>query len=177
MPQQTPDDNAQPPAIRLDRFENASFDRGASKAVEVAWLLLRAFLFLHPIPLPSSLKITALRLFGAKIGTGVVIRSGVKISFPWRLTVGDHVWIGDDVNILSLAEVTIGSHVCISQQAFLCTGSHDFRSESFDLITKPITISSHSWVAARAFITPGTVIPPQTMLRANATITPATYQP
>lgn len=109
----------------------------------------------------------ALRLFGAKVGIGVVIRSRVNITFPWKLEIGDHVWIGDEVLILSLAPVRIGTNVCLSQRAFVCTGSHDFRSEGFDLITKPVVIGDGCWVAACAFIGPGAILPQGTMVRAG----------
>src|SRR5437667_11816522 len=89
---------------------------------------------------------------GTKIGRGVVIRANVNISFPWRLTVGDHVWIGEDAGILSLAQVTLESNVCISQRAYLCTGSHDYRRDDFRLVTRPITIRDGSWIAAMAVI-------------------------
>lgn len=96
-----------------------------------------------------------MRLFGAKVGTGVVIRSRVNITFPWKLEIGDQVWIGDEVTILSLERVRIGSNVCLSQRAFLCTGSHDFGKETFDLITKPIEIGDGCWIGAQAFVGPG----------------------
>ena len=122
---------------------------------EAAWHGVKYVFFQTAWPWPSSLRVFFLRLFSAKIGTGVVIRSQVNITFPWRLTCGDHVWIGEEVLILSLAPVTIGSNVCISQRAFLCTGSHDFRSATFDLKTKPITLRDGCWIAAQAFIAPG----------------------
>ncbi len=111
-----------------------------------------------------------LRLFGARIGNGVVIRGNVNISFPWRLTIGDHVWIGEDVGILTLAPVLIESNVCISQRAYLCTGSHDFRSETFDLVTRPITIRSGSWIAAGAVILPGVEIGPHSLVAAGSVV-------
>ena len=77
------------------------------------------------------------------------------------------MWIGDEVLILSLAPVKIGSNVCISQRAFLCTGSHDFRSEGFDLITKPIEIGDGCWLAACAFVGPGATVSAGTMVKAS----------
>ena len=131
----------------------------------VKWLF-----FLNPVPWPSALRIAFLRIFGAKVGERVVIRSNVNVTFPWRLEVGDDVWLGEEVLVLSLAPVVIESNVCISQRAFLCTGSHDFRAKHFDLITKPITIRSGSWVAAQAFIAPGVEIGKGSMVAAGSVV-------
>ncbi|HUB68306.1 MAG TPA: WcaF family extracellular polysaccharide biosynthesis acetyltransferase [Candidatus Methylacidiphilales bacterium] len=142
--------------MRLDLYDNSSFDRGSGRLREGLWILCKCLFFLGPFPWPSSLRVFFLRLFGARIGQNAVIRSGVNITFPWRFVTGDHVWIGDDVLILSLATVTLGSHVCISQRAFLCTGSHAWKSDTFDLETRPITVEDQVWIAAQAFIGPGT---------------------
>ena len=77
------------------------------------------------------------------------------------------MWLGDEVLTLSLDRVRIGNNVCISQRAFLCTGNHDFRKESFDLVTAPITIGDSCWIAACAFIAPGTDLPAGTMVKAG----------
>jgi putative colanic acid biosynthesis acetyltransferase WcaF len=144
--------------IRLETFDNKTFSRGASRFKEVLWWLCRTLLFDSWFPVPSALKTNALRLFGAQIGKGVVIRGRVNITFPWRFKCGDNVWIGDEVHILSLAEVIVGSDVCLSQRAFVCTGSHNHQSESFDLVTKPIIISDGCWVGALTFLAPGVTL-------------------
>ena len=90
-----------------------------------------------------------LRAFGAQIGRGVVIKPDVRIKFPWRLVVGKHTWIGQEAWIDNIAEVTIGSHVCISQGVYLCTGSHDHRKRAFDLIHKPIRVGDGAWLGER----------------------------
>jgi putative colanic acid biosynthesis acetyltransferase WcaF len=144
--------------MRLDLYDNSDFNRGAGRIKESLWVLCKCLFFLNPFPWPSSLRVFWLRLFGARVGSNVVIRSGVNISFPWRFVAGDYVWLGEDVFILSLAPVTLGSHVCISQRAFLCTGSHAWKSETFDLLTLPITVEDQVWIAAQAFIGPGTRI-------------------
>ena len=111
-----------------------------------------------------------LRLFGARAGKRVVIRSNVNISFPWRLSLGDDVWLGEDVGILSLAPVTIENSVCVSQRAYLCTGSHDFRSPRFDLVTKPIVLRAGAWVAAQSFIGPGVEVGQGTVVGAGSVV-------
>ena len=156
--------------MRLDHYDNSYFSRGASKIKEVLWWVVRSLLFASWFPIPSVLKVTALRSFGAKVGRGVVIRSRVNITFPWKVTIGDHVWIGDEVLILSLDHVTIASHVCISQRAFLCTGSHRFKSENFDLVTKPIVIGEGCWIASNVFIGAGVTLGKGTLCSAGAVV-------
>lgn len=154
----------------LSEYNNLKFERGSSGLKEVLWLLVRGFFFQTIWPWPSALRASLLRLFGAKVGEGVVIRDNVNISFPWRFTIGNHVWIGEDVGILSLAPVTIESDVCISQRAYLCTGSHDFRSRTFDLVTKPITIRAGSWIAASVIVLPGVTIGPNSLVSAGSVV-------
>jgi putative colanic acid biosynthesis acetyltransferase WcaF len=142
----------------LSKYDNSDFDRGAPRWKEALWVAVRCIFFQTPWPWPSSWRVGFLRAFDAKIGKHVVIRANVNISHPWRLAMGDHVWIGEDAGILSLAPVTIGSNVCISQRAYLCTGSHDFRREDFKLKVAPITVHDGSWIAAASFIAPGVEI-------------------
>ena len=158
------------PPRDLAAFSSAGFDRGASRVKEALWFLVRWSFFDTSFPWPSSLRRSLLRLFGAKVGHGVVIRATGNITFPWRVTIGDHVWLGEEVLILSLAPIVLENSVCLSQRAFLCTGSHDYRKPSFDLITKPITIRTGAWVAAQAFVAPGVEIGPGAVVGAGSTV-------
>src|SRR6202008_897922 len=99
-----------------------------------------------------------LRMFGAQIGRRVVLKPRMRVKFPWRLRVGDDAWIGEDVWIDNLAEGNIGSPCCISQGAYLCKGSHDWASMEFDLIVKPIVLRNHTWICARAVLSPGVTV-------------------
>jgi putative colanic acid biosynthesis acetyltransferase WcaF len=144
--------------MQLKGYTTGTFDRGAPRWKEALWVIARNLFFLTGWPWPSALRVSLLRLFGASVGEGVVIRANVNITFPWRFAVGDHVWLGEEVCVLSLAHVTVGSHVCISQRAFLCTGSHRYQVPTFDLKTAPISIGSNCWIAAQAFIAPGVKI-------------------
>lgn len=145
------------PAQKLDAFENRYFNRGASRLVELLWMFVQASLFGTWLP-GSCWRVHLLRFFGACIGRGVVIKPHVSVKFPWRLTVGDHVWIGERVWIDNLARVTIHDHVCISQGAYLCTGSHDWSDRRFGLVTEAIEIGRGAWIGARSNLAPGTIL-------------------
>ena len=95
--------------------------------------------------------------FGARIGKGFVIKPAVNIKYPWKLKVGDDVWIGENVWIDNIGNVTIGSNVCISQGAMLLTGNHNYKSETFDLMIKPIVVEEGVWIGAKATIAPATI--------------------
>lgn len=100
----------------------------------------------------------ALRLFGAKIGKRVLIRPGVRVTFPWKLEIGDYCWIGDEAVIYNVAYIKIGPHSVVSQGAYLCAGTHDHRVIDFPLVASPIIIGSECWISARAFVYPGVSI-------------------
>lgn len=157
--------------VDLSTYSSARFDRGAGKIRETIWLVVSLFLFrLCPFCL-SSLKCAVLRMFGAKIGTDVVIKPQVKITFPWKLTIGDFVWLGEECCLLNLAPIEIGSHVCISQRAYLCTGSHDYKSRTFDLIVKPITLENGCWIGASGWVGPGVKVGSHAVLAAGSVVT------
>ena len=155
----------------LGNYTPAGFDRGASTLKEGLWVLVKWMFFQGAFPWPSALRVALLRIFGAKVGNGVVIRSGVNITFPWRLEVGAHVWIGEQAFLLTLAPIVIESSVCVSQRAFLCTGSHDYTKPTFDLKTAPVTLRHGAWIAAQAFVGPGVEIGEGSVVAAGAVVT------
>jgi len=115
-------------------------------------------IFLTNIPYPNGLKVFILRLFGASIGHQVVIKPWVKIKFPWNISLGDHVWIGEEVWIDNISMVTIQSNVCISQGAFIITGNHNYSKSYFPLISKPVLIEEGVWICAKAIVTGGVTL-------------------
>ena len=86
--------------VRNNLFDRTrGLDRGRSRVTEALWQFCKCCVFLTSLPVPSPFKCFVLRLFGARIGQGVVIKPQVKIHFPWKLTVGDFTWIGEEVFI------------------------------------------------------------------------------
>jgi putative colanic acid biosynthesis acetyltransferase WcaF len=141
--------------MRLDKYTIGKYSPGAPLWQQIFWYYLGSPLVSsYSIP-SSSFKSWVLRCFGAQVGVGVRIKSGLKVKFPWRLVVGDFVWLGEDCWIDNVALVTIESHCCLSQSVYLCTGNHDWNSPSFELKDAPIHLGEGCWLAARSTIGPG----------------------
>ena len=140
--------------LQLNRFDNRSFERGAPWWIELIWIGVQALFIASSIPGSTHRKLL-LKLFGAKIGEGVVFKTKIRVKFPWRLRVDDFAWIGESVWIDNLAEVHVHSNACLSQDVYLCTGSHDWCSPTFDLIVKPVIVGEASWLGARSTVGPG----------------------
>ena len=154
----------------LAGFTGAGYDKGRGRVWQIAWQVASSLLVM-PWFIPVAVRVAVLRAFGATIGQGVNFRSGVRVHWPWKLTVGDASWIGERVWILNLEPVTIGHDVCISQDVFLCTGSHDRRSPTFEFDNAPITIGDAAWVAARATVLRGVTVGQDAVVGATALVT------
>jgi putative colanic acid biosynthesis acetyltransferase WcaF len=132
--------------------------RGRNAFICQLWWIVQDTLFRwSPQPM-YGFRRWLLTLFGAKIGKNVLLRPTVKTTYPWKLTIGDNSWIGDDVHLYTLGEIVIGSSVCVSQDSYLCTGSRDPGQINFPIYAKPIVIKDQAWVAADVFIMPGITI-------------------
>jgi putative colanic acid biosynthesis acetyltransferase WcaF len=111
-----------------------------------------------------------LRLFGAKIGQNVLLRPTIRVTFPWKVKIADHVWIGDNAVLYSLGPIEIGENAVISQRSYLCTGSHDAESLEFTIFTKPIRIEREAWVAMDVFVAPGVTIGAGAVIGARSSV-------
>jgi putative colanic acid biosynthesis acetyltransferase WcaF len=140
----------------LARFSTLDYHPG-SKAKIILWYLFNRIFINTYFPFPGAIKRTILKLFGARIGRGVVIKPKVNIKYPWFLTVGNSCWIGENVWIDNLTYVKLGSDVCISQGALLLCGNHNYKRPAFDLILGPITLDEGVWIGAKAVVCPGVV--------------------
>ena len=146
-------------------------DRGASKFKEIAWYFIKMIFFLSAFPYPSGLKSFLLKAFGAKVGKGLIIKPRVNIHFPWKLVIGNDVWIGEEAFLLNFELLTVGNNVCISQRAFLCGGNHDFRIAEMPYRNGPITLRDGSWIGASVFVAPNVSIGVDTVVTAGSVVT------
>jgi putative colanic acid biosynthesis acetyltransferase WcaF len=142
--------------MQLNTYNNNWYNPG-NVVKRALWYWFNAVFFKKSWNPGSSHKRFLLRLFGASVGKGVVIKPCVNIKYPWLLTIGNYTWIGENVWIDNLGKVTIGNNCCLSQGAFLLCGNHDYTKPAFDLIVKEIIIEDGVWIGARAIVCPGVV--------------------
>ena len=155
---------------RLDTFCVPPGFRGRPGWYVQWWWLVQSTLFRLSPQVLYGWRRWLLRRFGARIGKGVLLRPSVSITYPWKLTIGDHAWIGDDVVLYTLGEITIGAHAVVSQRSYLCTGSHDYTRPTFDIFAKPIVIGEQAWLATDVFVAPGVEIGAGTVVGARSSV-------
>ena len=144
--------------VDLSRTGPAGYRPGRSFLVRATWLVVEALLLANPIVTSYSLKRGLLRAFGAVIGQRVVIKPGVKVKYPWRLTVGENTWIGERSWIDNMEDVVLGKNVVVSQGAYLCTGNHDWSDPGMPLAPRGIVVEDGAWLGAWSRIAPGVTI-------------------
>ena len=152
----------------LSTFNNSWYKPGAGFIKRTLWYYTNVFFFLNPWNPFCSLKVFLLRLYGAKIGKGVIIKPSVNIKYPWFLKIGNHVWIGENVWIDNLAKLEIGNHVSISQGAMLLCGNHNYKKPSFDLTVGEIKLEDGVWIGAKSIVAPGVICKSHSILSVNS---------
>lgn len=157
--------------IDLSKYSQAGYSRGRNALIILVWWFIQGTIFRFSLHNMYSWRSFLLQLFGAKVGEGVKIRSSAKFTYPWKVSIGDYSWIGDNTQLYSLDEINIGANCVISQECYLCTGSHDMRDPYFGLITKPINIKDGVWVASDVFVYPGITIHEMAVVAARSTVT------
>jgi putative colanic acid biosynthesis acetyltransferase WcaF len=155
----------------LSAYDNGWYSPGRTSLVRAVWFFVGSPLLSSRINPLSSVRRFLLRIFGGQIGPNVVVKPGVQVKYPWHLVAGANSWIGENVWIDNLCPVTIGSNVCISQGAYLCTGNHDWSDPGFGLIVKPIIVGNGAWVGAKSIVSPGVEIGECAIAAAGSVVT------
>jgi len=156
--------------VDLTRYDQTNFSRGRSNLIVILWWVVQGTIFRYSLHNMYAWRNALLKLFGARIGKNVRIRASAKFTYPWKVTIGNNSWIGDNVKLYSLDEIIIGENCVISQESYLCTGTHDIKDRNFSLITKPIVIKDGAWVASDSFIYPGVTICEMAVIAARSTV-------
>jgi len=157
-------------ATDLSKYDNSWYQPGGA-IKRMLWLFVNAIFFNNGLALFNGLKTFLLRSFGAKIGVGVVIKPSVSIKYPWFLTIGNHVWIGENVWIDNLTMVSIGNNACLSQGVMLLTGNHNYTKPTFDLIVAEIILEDGVWLGAQSVVCPGVTCKSHSVLSVGSVAT------
>lgn len=157
--------------VNLETFKTGNFNKGANSLKIVLWYFVNALIVRASWNPFMGIKIFLLKAFGAQIGKGLVIKNNVCIKFPWKLAIGDNVWLGENCWIDNLDFVTIGNNVCISQGALLLTGNHDYTLSTFDYRNAPIVIEEGAWIGAKSVVCPGVVAKSHSILTVGSIAT------
>lgn len=154
----------------LFRFELPAGFRGRGIFVVQFWWLVQSSLFRFSPQFAYGFRAWLLRLFGAKVGKKTVIRPNVRVTYPWKVKIGDYVWIGDNAELYSLGEIDIGNNSVISQRSYLCAADHDFQKIEFPIQAKKIVIREQVWLAADVFVAPGVTIGAGAVIGARSSV-------
>jgi putative colanic acid biosynthesis acetyltransferase WcaF len=164
------DENYQPIYQDLQQHKVPKDFRGRNKFIVQLWWITQSTIFACSPQICYGWRRFLLRLFGAKIGKGVLIRPSAKFTYPWKVTIGDHSWIGDDCVFYSLGEIHIGKNVSIAHRDYFCTGLHDITKITFDIQQKPIFIEDECWIPNDVFVGPGVTIEKGCVVGARSTV-------
>lgn len=143
------------PQVRVGSRECPSPHSFANKAGRVLWAIVWCLLFRPSPRVLYGWRRSLLRMFGATIGRNARIAPSVRVWAPWNLEIGDEASLAYRVDCYSVDRIRIGAHATVSQEAFLCTATHDVTDPHMGLVTAPIIIEDQAWVCARAFVAPG----------------------
>jgi len=134
---------------------------------DYTWTLLCSW-----TPKPANAwRIFILKLFGTKVYGKPFVHQKARIQIPWNLTLHDRAAVGDRAVIYSLGEIIIHESAIVSQEVYVCTGTHSFESSKKNLITDSIVIGANSFIGARAFILPGITIGANAIVGACSVVT------
>lgn len=139
----------------LSRFRLPTGFRGRSALKVQLWWLVQSTLFRWSPQFAYGFRRALLRAFGARVGAGVLIRPTAQVTYPWKVSIGDHSWIGDDVVLYSLGDIVIKTNVVISQRSYLCAADHDYRDSAFAIRARPICVEDEAWIATDVYVAPG----------------------
>ena len=129
--------------------------RGRSKVIVQLWWIVEKTLFAWSPQFFYGWRRFLLRSFGAKIGKNVLIRPSAKFTYPWKISIGDYTWIGEDCILYSLGNITIGKHVAVAHGVYFNTGLHDYTKESFNIDYQEVIIEDEAWITNDVYIAPG----------------------
>ena len=161
------------PAPLHTHSQASAFDSPWSRSEQVrmllwqyAWPLLCAW---TPKPL-NPWRLLVLRLFGATLHGRPFVHQRARVQIPWKLTMHDRAALGDGACAYTLGPVEIMERATVAQEAYLCSGTHDFSHPDLPLQTAPVRVEADAFVGARAFVLPGVTVGARAIVGACAVV-------
>lgn len=154
----------------LSKFNVPLGFRGRGVIQVQLWWLVQGSIFRWSPQFMYGFRRFLLRLFGARVGRGVLIRPSATFTYPWKIDIGDFAWIGDDAVLYSLGRISLGAHSVVSQRSYICAGTHDAALESFDILSLPVVIEDQVWIASDVFVSPGVTVGAGAVVGARSTV-------
>ena len=130
----------------------------ANRLKRVAWRLVWLFAARWTPPPLHRWRVFLLNIWGAQVDATAHVYSSVEVWAPWNLRVLEFGSLAPRVRCYNIAPITIGAKAIVSQGAYLCTGTHNFRDPAFPLVAKTIEIGARAWVCADALVGPGVTV-------------------
>lgn len=154
----------------LSKFNVPEGFRGKSKFIVQIWWITEKTLFAMSPQFFYGWRRLLLRSFGAKIGKNVLIRSSAKFTYPWKVTIGDNTWIGEETILYSLGEIKIGNNVAVAHGVYFNTGLHDYTKTDFPILSDKIIIDNECWITNDVYIAPGVTIGKGSVIGARSSV-------
>lgn len=154
----------------LSKFTVPDNFRKKSKVTVQLWWIIQETLFALSPQFFYKWRIFLLRLFGAKIGENVLIRSSARITYPWNIEIGNYCWIGEECVLYSLGKIIIGNDVALAHKVYINTGGHDYKKETFDIFAREVIIEDECWITNDVYIAPGVQIGKGTIIGARSSV-------
>lgn len=154
----------------LEKFRLPPGFRGRPAWFVQLWWLVQSTVFGFSPQFMYGFRRFLLRLFGARVGKGVLIRPSARITYPWKVSIGDRAWVGDDAVLYSLGEITIGEDSVVSQKCYLCAAGHDYTKPGFDIYAEKVVVGRQVWIATDVFVAPGVEIGDGAVIGARSSV-------
>lgn len=115
------------------------------------------------------------RLVGYKIGKNVRICSSARIYGPGIIELGNNVWIGPEVMIISSSKITIEENSGLGPRVYVSTGTHKIGDIKDTMLGTGINMDVHikkgCMISSYALIMPGITVEEMTVVAAGAVVT------
>jgi acetyltransferase-like isoleucine patch superfamily enzyme len=141
------------------------------------WITLKVVGFL-PVYAFTRLRMRLLRLIGVDIGDATVVCGRVSIAgsrhAERRLIIGADCMINDGARFDTGAPITVGDNVYFGHDVTVLTTTHDIGSHErrcYGLRAEPVTIGAGTWIGTRATVLPGVTIGAGCVVAAGAVVT------